>query len=392
MIALALGLSAAGAPAGAQQRTPAPAPRACASCDSSAQAERDLLRAQQEVQRAVARYKARSDALQWSDDSSGEARAALVRAADELRRAQEQYRDALGAMMRQEMALSRQRGELFARRFRVAHLAAVPRGWLGVTFSGSYTVQLDDNGKMVMRFNDYPVIEAVDPESPAERAGLEARDRLVALAGRDVVEGAEPFVSLLQPGRHLPMTVRRGRSTKTVMVVVGKRPESDWPEWGWRTPMPAPAPPAPGAVPAPAAPAAPAAPSASAVVAVPAMPPMAPGAPMPPMPDVAITPEGDVRVEIVGSGMSPIAGAQLQRVGELRDYFGVTDGVLVLHVLPGTPAQRSGLRGGDVILRADGARITTPTSLARAMDRSDDRMVTLDIVRKKKKEKVVLRW
>lgn len=381
MIALALGLSVAGAPAGAQQRTPAPPapppPRACNSCDSSAsaQAERDLARAQQEVQRAVDRLRAQSDALQRSDDSGGEARAALVSAAEGLRRAQEQYRDALGTMMRQEMALSRQQTELMARRFRVARMASVPKGWLGVTFSGSYTVEEDDKGKPVMRFSDYPVIEAVDPESPAERAGLAARDRLVALAGRDVVEGAEPFVSLLRPGRHLPMTVRRGRTTRTVMVVVGKRPDSDWPEWAWRPPMPAPAPPA-----------------ARAVVVVPAMPPMAPEASMPPMPDVAISPEGEVRVDIIGPGMSVIAGAQLQRVGELRDYFGVTDGVLVLRVLPGTPAQRSGLRGGDVILRAGGARISTPTSLARAMGRSDHRTVRLDIVRKKKKERVVLRW
>lgn len=379
-IALALALLAGGAPAGAGAQQPTPAPRPCESCDSSAreQAVRDLARAQQELQRASDHLAARSDALRSSDDSSGTAQEALARAAGEVRQAQEHYREALGRMMREEMALSRRQAELMARHFRMARVAPAPTGWLGVTFSGSYTVERE-KGKPVMRFTDYPVIEAVDPESPAERAGLEARDRLVALAGHDVVEGAEPFSTLLRPGARLPMTVRRGRFTKHLVVIVGKRPESDWPEWGWRTPAPTP----PGAMPAPEAPPA---------LAMPPMPPIAPETPMPPMPDVDMTPDGGVRVEIRGPGMSPIAGAQLQRVGDLRDYFGVSDGVLVLHVVPGTPAQRAGLRGGDVILRADGASITSPASLARAMDQSSDRTVTLEIVRKKKKGKVVLRW
>lgn len=368
----------------AQRRTPPPGE--CASCDSAshADAEQSLERAQAELERASDALAAQRDAWRAREmgDSSAEMRDALARATRSLLRAQDDYRQALGRMMREEMEVSRHDAREMALHLRMMRTRTEPKGWLGVTFSGSYTMERED-GKLVMRFSEYPVVEAVDPESPAEQAGIEARDRLVALAGRDLVEGAEPFNSLLEPGRHLPVTVRRGRQTKKLVVIVGRRPESDWSEWSMRAPLP-PTSPAPPSVVRPASPATP--------VRVPTPPPSM-IAPMAPMPDVRIMPGGIVRVEIVGSGESgSIAGAQLQRVGELRDYFGVSDGLLVLRTVSGTPAHRAGLRGGDVILRADGHRITSPSSLARVMDRNQDRAVELDIVRKGKQRRLVLRW
>jgi S1-C subfamily serine protease len=118
---------------------------------------------------------------------------------------------------------------------------------------------------------------------------------------------------------------------------------------------------------------------------------------MPPLPPVPAGPltvmtRDGMRIELGGLESGTIAGAQLQRVGDLKDYFGVEDGLLVLRVIPGTVAERSGLRGGDVILRADDAPITTPLTLRRAMDRSSDQAVKLEVVRKRKKENIVLQW
>jgi S1-C subfamily serine protease len=63
-----------------------------------------------------------------------------------------------------------------------------------------------------------------------------------------------------------------------------------------------------------------------------------------------------------------IAGAQLLRVGELKDYFGVNDGLLVLRVVPGTPAERAGLRPGDVLVRIHGEAVTGIDDVSRILD------------------------
>src|SRR5574340_1423165 len=86
-----------------------------------------------------------------------------------------------------------------AQRSQMAFMRQQPAGWLGVMLSGR--VQFERrNGRPVMRYLDYPVIETVEAASPAERAGVEAQDRLVALDGQDVTRGTEPFTQLLRPG------------------------------------------------------------------------------------------------------------------------------------------------------------------------------------------------
>jgi C-terminal processing protease CtpA/Prc len=283
----------------------------------------------------------------------------------ELARARRAYDSAMSPRMQREMARTMSSMQ--------AQLAAHTSGWLGITVSGQYTVE-SDNGRQIMRFEDYPTIETVEPDSPAERAGIEARDQLIALGGRDVTQGALPFSKLLKPGAKLTVRVKRGRSTKDFTAIVGKRPQDDWPVWNFSyqaTPQPAPR----------------------------AMePPRTPGvtvsvAPLPPMPAMGMPDQSRMPMELHGPESAAIAGARVQRVlGDLKDYFGVKDGLLILDVVRGTPAQRAGLRGGDVIVGADGQRITSPMSLARAMERNDSGEMKLEVVRKKQTRTVVLRW
>jgi len=51
-----------------------------------------------------------------------------------------------------------------------------------------------------------------------------------------------------------------------------------------------------------------------------------------------------------------VAGAEfLELTPELAEYFvGVQEGLLVLRVIPRTPASHLGLRDGDVVIEADG--------------------------------------
>lgn len=79
--------------------------------------------------------------------------------------------------------------------------------------------------------------------------------------------------------------------------------------------------------------------------------------------------------EIFAGGMTigrrAVAGAELSELNAgLAEYFGATEGVLVLNARDGTPAARAGLRAGDVILRADDTAITSIMDLRRAIDRA----------------------
>jgi C-terminal processing protease CtpA/Prc len=382
-LAVLAALPAGVASLSAQQPAPRPAPataprvtaRPCDTCDAAARvsAQRRLESAQRELERAMVALAAQREALLASGDTSRELREAYARMESDARRARRRYDDLLSAMMHQQLARSR----LDAERAMMSARAAVqmPSGWLGATLSMQYTLERD-GAREIMRFKGYPVVESVEPNSPAERAGLEARDRLVALNGRDVLEGTEPFARLLRPGRRLQMRVKRGDSTKDLAVVVGRRPEGEWGSAYVMSQL----------IGAP-----PAEPALRATVGAPAAPLVPPLPPVSAVPLSVVTRDG-IQIELGGLEAGTIAGAQLQRVGELKDYFGVDDGLLVLRIIPGTVAARSGLRGGDVILRADGAPITTPLTFRRAMDRSSDQSVKLEVVRKRKKENIVLRW
>lgn len=62
-----------------------------------------------------------------------------------------------------------------------------------------------------------------------------------------------------------------------------------------------------------------------------------------------------------------LAGAEFQSLtSELAEYFAVDTGVLVLRVIPQTPADRLGLRGGDVVVEVDG-RATPDVVTFRAL-------------------------
>jgi len=58
----------------------------------------------------------------------------------------------------------------------------------------------------------------------------------------------------------------------------------------------------------------------------------------------------------------------------------------------GTPAKESGLRSGDVIIKADASPVGNPGELIRVMRESNGSSIRLDIVRKRKPQTITLRW
>ncbi|MCA9263621.1 MAG: Do family serine endopeptidase [Planctomycetales bacterium] len=81
-------------------------------------------------------------------------------------------------------------------------------------------------------------------------------------------------------------------------------------------------------------------------------------------------------------------GVSIQPVSyELSTQLGVAPhgGVTVTNVFPDTPAARSGLQAGDVIVKFDGAAVTTPQQLQLAVERATTgKTLVMDIVREGK--------
>jgi C-terminal processing protease CtpA/Prc len=367
--------AALAAPAASQQTTPAPSPTPkAAPCPECAQI--DKLRAQEAALRTVVdkRYQdamEAHDAMMEKSDSAAEAN--YYRAQIAYDRAKRAYNDVVMKLMSTEVSAAQNQVSKITMDFGGMRMRPPrpPSGWLGITFSGDF-MTYSDSGRRMMRFKEYPVVESVEPDSPAEKGGVESQDIVIAFAGRDVVQGAPSFQELLRPGTKLTMRLKRGRVTLDRTVLVERRPDS-WAPQGDMAPM------------APMPPEGPEAPEAPGFRTP--LPPNVSWAPLAP----GMSSAGGVNVSVWYDNLT-IAGAHVQQFAALKDYFGVDSGLLVLSVVPGTPAARAGLRDGDVITRANGKVVTSPGQFAQAVGRSRDGSLTLDIVRQKKKETVTLKW
>lgn len=83
---------------------------------------------------------------------------------------------------------------------------------------------------------------------------------------------------------------------------------------------------------------------------------------------------------------APVLGINAEDLtGQLGSYFGAPNnaGVLVREVRPGTPADRAGLRAGDVITKVEGKEVRTLAELrAQLRERSNQASVSMDVLRK----------
>jgi len=280
---------------------------------------------------------------------------------------------------------------------------AFVHGWLGLRTSEVSDTRVTPDGWFV-RYCDYPVVVSVEPASPAQKAGLESGDTIVAYNDVDLRKTeAIALDTLLVPGDTLRVAVRRSGRPLTLPLVVGRRPESSitqiWSSnngnsYGYVLVNPG---------------------TGSSVVAVPrsseapsARPglrvretrrplefgastaPLPPDAPLPPLPPMALTP----LTFTLGFRNAALAGAQIVSMDEgLREVVGARSGVLVLRVAEGTPASESGLRSGDVIVLADGRTVESPMMLQQVLMRAgSDRSVLLRVQRRGRTRAVTLRW
>jgi S1-C subfamily serine protease len=247
-----------------------------------------------------------------------------------------------------------------------------PTGWFGVRISDQ--AMIDERGNAF--FDSYPVVSAVDSGSPASKAGVRAGDVLLTFNSHDMRGGSVGLSKWLKAGAPFVLRIRRNDVTRVIRGTLERRPEN------WEQKM-------------------------VIDLTVPEIIERQSGAisrapfqrigmirARMPAPDPLPLVLG--RALGYGGGVYPFAGAEFTALNpDLCDALGVEpEGVFVTNVVEGSPARTAGLRGGDVIVKADSIKIEGPIDLVRAIRIADeaDRSVDLQIIRKGKAQTLVLRW
>lgn len=222
----------------------------------------------------------------------------------------------------------------------------------GGTYLGVGVKEINaERAKALKLKEEYGVeITTVEPDSPADKAGLKAGDVVLEYNGQRV-EGTQQFVRFVRetpPGRTVRLTVFRNGATQTLTATVAERK-------GRTFNFPAP------------------------------------------------KIDEDVRIriqrELEGAmrdvprvtmswraGMLGIEGEPLKG-SQLAEFFGVKEGVLVRGVMKDSPAEKAGLKPGDVIVKVDDRSVEEPRDISaalRAAREASKKTLPVAVVREKR--------
>lgn len=93
--------------------------------------------------------------------------------------------------------------------------------------------------------------------------------------------------------------------------------------------------------------------------------------------------------ELFALGSSRRIGVSTSALGrQLADFFGVQHGVLISSVEANSPAEKAGLKAGDVVTEADGRKVEDQDDLIRALGEKQEGEVTLTVVRDRNRRTV----
>src|SRR6266851_5536127 len=221
--------------------------------------------------------------------------------------------------------------------------------WLGVE---THEVTADKAKELKLAAERGVVLGKIVPDSPAAKAGLKENDVVTEINGQRI-EGAAQFRRMIHEipaGRSIQLTVWRDGRTQNISATLGKSEER-------RHAMKMVAP-TPGTF----------------------------SFRMPEMPEI---PSMEWNGNMVFGGGQPRLGIDAEDLsGQLAAFFGAPDGedILVRDVNSGSPAEKAGVKAGDVITSLNGERIRSVGELREKLSakRDDkDRTVKLGVLRNK---------
>lgn len=192
------------------------------------------------------------------------------------------------------------------------------------TYVGVYLAEIDGDRAKALKLREERGVEVtkVEEDSPAAKAGLKVGDVILDYSGQRVegIEQFRRFVRETPAGREVKVGLIREGKAQNVMVRVGSR------KMGSMEPM---------------------------VSLV---------APRIEVPEIRMPRGGMVFWSSAALGVEA-EGLE----GQLAEFFGVKEGVLVRRVMKASAAEKAGLRAGDVITKVDDTRVSTPSELTRAV-------------------------
>lgn len=215
-----------------------------------------------------------------------------------------------------------------------AKKAGLQDPWVGI-----YTQTIDKDLQDAFdldRAEGVVIVEVVEG-SPADDAGLSRGDIIISFDGQPV-DGSKPlreFVDQTAVGDEIEITFIRNGKEKTATVEVGRRPKDDRLGTGSWAPR--------------------------------------------------VFSQGRV-FSTLSSGYVGVSVQDLTK--QLGEYFGVEagEGVLVTEVMEDSPAEKAGVKAGDIIVSADGEQIAESRDLQEIIsEKSEGDEVTLTLIRRGEK-------
>ncbi len=214
-------------------------------------------------------------------------------------------------------------------------------GWLGVSI---VEMNAEKAKELKLPAERGVLITDVEAESPAGKAGLKSGDVITEFNGQRI-EGTVQFRRLVRetpPNRTVALNMWRDGKTQTISVTLGSReirghggiqlfgPEGK--EFHFE------------------------------------------------MPEVR------AYAEAFSGFRTPLLGINAEELsGQLGEYFGAPggEGILIKEVKSGTPAEKSGMKAGDVITKVAGQRVKTLSELRTALrDHREEKAIPLTVLRK----------
>jgi S1-C subfamily serine protease len=230
---------------------------------------------------------------------------------------------------------------------RIAVVTRAPGSYLGV-----YCMDVDAEIAKSSNLKEERgvLVTKVDPGSPAQHSGLQEKDVILEYNSQRV-EGTAHFIRLVSEtpvGRKVTLGVSRNGAMQTLTAQIGARPAQNTHSF--------------------------------------MLEPMTPTAPpMPPEPPDVMLTMPDIPSGLLGWQSSSLGYVSEPVDGQLADFFGVNSGVLVRSVIAKSPADRAGLKAGDVIIKADGTAVRSPREITGMLRRrGENRHLSLTVVRSHK--------